>query len=379
MREMADSLVELPKEPMTPEEVLKRLDVPVLPVAPVLDEWHSIKSGHAAISANGQWEDLLVWLRYADLSRAKVGGGKSLATLISEGARSQLNDRIKAQDWPAADAELARLAAVFDDHPADYTAAHLLAHGHLDVANAKRHMTQVGQMSQGVWKDSAAHYAQAEAVLSSFDPIEELSPLLANTRYQLVRGIEEGRSLCRDWFEDWCDLDPEDSDAQTAHAHNMLPHWFGTLSGFDNEASKAAALTSTKTGQAAYAVFYMAAREDLGDFPPGMDLRRFLTGLEHFRIATKCQYRVNLAAGLLAAMLQDSHGEDPSKDVDLGLVRIAMSRLLCTHMTEVHLAAWPDGNDGLALAMTEVFGQDLQGGAHIVVRDGGLAAQHQSS
>jgi hypothetical protein len=363
------------KVALTPEAILRRLDAKVLPQAPEVIEWQAIKEDHAGMAIAGQWDDLLESLRFADQTRTAAAGGKRVATLISRGARAVLTAAIARQDWQAADNELARFEAIFDERPDDYGAAHLLAQAHLDLAWAQRGAAPLGEVSQAMWQDGTSHLARAEAVLAVFDPIEEMSPLLAGTRYQLVRGIEDGKSLCRDWYEDWCDLDPGDVDVHAAHAQHLLPHWFGTLAGFDRAATRAAALTWTQTGQAAYAVFYIAASEILGDFPPGMNLERFLNGLGDYYKATGCQYRVNIAAGVMVEMLDGFLTDSADWSFEIGLVRAALSDLMWNHLHEVHLSAWDRGTSDLALALSEVFGQALQSGARIVVRGNGLAAR----
>jgi hypothetical protein len=360
---------------LAPAMVLQRLDAKVLLVAPALTEWHCIKADHAAMAEAGHWDDLLESLRFADQSRAVAAGGKRVSVLVSRGARAALAECIAARDWLAAETELARFEAVLADSPDHYAAGHLVAQAHLDLAWAKRGITQAGQMSRALWQDSGAHIARAEAVLAQFDPIEQMSPLLAGTQYQLVRGIGDGKSLCRDWFEDWCDLDPSDSDVHATHAQHMLPNWFGTLENFDHEAAHAAALTAGETGQAAYAVFYMAASEVLGSFPPGMDLARFLTGLKDFQAVTGCQYRANLVAGVMVDLMHGFAAQGAERSYDRVLTRAALSDLLWNRLTEFHLSAWEGGKDGLAFALTEIFGPALLHGARIGVGGTGLTVR----
>ncbi len=372
---LPEDFANAPRETLADDMVLERLDLKVLKMAPEVTEWHCIRADHAAMADADQWSDLLDCLRFADQARAAASGGKRVATLISRGARSALAAALEARDWPAAEAELARFEVMFESHEEDYAAAHLLAQAHLDLAWAKRLVGQEGSLSRDMWKETTAHVARAEDVLSLFDPIEEMSPILAATRYQLVRGIEGGRTLCRDWYEDWCDLDPTDADIHAIHAQHLLPHWFGTLANFDREAKYAAALTDAQTGDAAYAVFYMAAAEILGTFPPGMDVQQFLSGLADFQAATGCQYRANLVANIMVELMEDFAIEGASKSYELGLTRAALSDLLWNRLTEVHLAAWRDGATGFVFALNQIFGPALLRGARIGVRGNGLAAR----
>ena len=380
-RTTADPVPDMP--PLPDAVVAQRLMAKMLQTSPQQTEWHCIKLDHAAMAAADQWDDLLEALRFADQSRASASGGKRLATLISKGARTALGTAIARRDWAAADVALARIDQVYAAHSEDYTAAHLAAQAQLDVAWGKRGIAELGRIPGDLWAESTAHVARAERILDLFDPIVEMSPLLAGTRYLLVRGIEDGASQCRDWYEDWCDLDPEDADIHATHAQHLLPHWFGTLADFDREATRAARLTNAQTGQAAYAISYISAAETLGDLPPGMDLERFLAGLTDFQTATGCQYRANVAANALGGLAQmfraGGRANDRAGDTEtayaLGLVRAALSDLVCNRLTEVHLSTWEDGLTGVTFAMNEVFGRALHGGARIVVRGSGLAAQ----
>jgi hypothetical protein len=357
---------------MTPDDVFKRLDVAVMRQGPEMTEWQCIRDDHASMADAGEWDDLLDALRFADQSRTVASGGKRVATLISEGARATLDRSIARKDWTASQAELLRFEAVCEISPKDYVAAHLLAQAHIDLACAKRGAATVGQLSREMWAESAAHFDAAEDILAVFDPIEEMSPLLAATRYMLVRGIEDGRSLCRDWFEDWCDLDPEDADVHAAHARHMLPQWFGSLACFDKEARKASLMTEGVTGNAAYAVFHLTAANILGDLPDGMDLELFLEGLTDYQTATGCQHRANVAASLLTEMVHSYRIQGPAKAYHLTKVRAALSDTLWNRLTEVHLSSWESGANSLAFALGEIFGPALKRGARIGVRGHGL-------
>jgi hypothetical protein len=360
---------------MTPDEVLQRLDARVMRQGPEMTEWQCVRDDHATMAEDSAWDDLLEALRFADQSRVVASGGRRVATLISEGVRSALATAIARKDWVATQTELDRFQALFEISPKDYAAAHLLAQAHIDLACAKRGAATVGQLSREMWTESAAHFEAAEDILAIFDPIEEMSPLLASTRYMLVRGIEDGRSLCRDWFEDWCDLDPEDADVHAAHAEHMLPQWFGTLASFDKEARKAVGMTEGVTGNAAYAIFHIEAAGILGDLPPGMDLELFLEGIADYMTATGCQHRANVAASLLTEMVHSYRMEGPSKNYHLTKVRAALSDVLWNRLTEVHLSTWESGANSLAFALGEIFGPALRRGARIVVRNGGLSTQ----
>jgi hypothetical protein len=360
---------------LTAEQVLARLDVPVLQQGAEAIEWQCIRSDHAAMADAGEWADLLDALSFADQDRAMASGGQSVATLISEGIRAALSAAIARNDLAAATAELVRLEAVFEMYPDVYAAAHLLAQAQIDIGCLKREVATRGQLSRDLLAESAAHFDTAEDLLDLFDPIEEMSPLLAGTRYMLVRGIEDGAALCRDWFEDWCDLASEDATVHATHAIHMLPDWFGSLSMFEKEARRAASITEHLTGKAAYAVFHLTARNRLGGMLPSVDLLLFLQALTDYQNATGCQHRANIAASLLSEMVRDYKKAGPTSAYQLTKARAALSDVLWNRLHEVHLESWAHGADSLAFALGEIFGPALKRGARIIPKAEGLGTR----
>jgi hypothetical protein len=362
-------------EGLAAEVVLSRLDAPVMRIGSEATEWQCVRDDHAAMAEAGEWADLLEALRFADQERSMASGGRRVASLISEGIRAGLLTAIGRQAWAAAQSDLSRFEAVMEMHPEDYAAAHLLAQAHIDLGIAKRDVATQGQLSRDLSAEAQAHFEAAEDLLTVFDPIEEMSPLLAGTRYLLVGGIEDGGSLCRDWFEDWCDLDPLDATVHATHAIHMLPDWFGTLGTFEKEARRAAAMTSEVTGKSAYAVFHLSAAEALGDLVPTLDLEYFIEALSDYQSATGCQHRANVAANLLTGMVRDFRLAGPTANWQLTKARAALSDVLWNRLKEVHLDCWEHGADGLAFALAEVFGPALKRGARIVRWGDGLGTR----
>ena len=380
-QETAVSLRQISRDPsyevegLSVEDVLDRLDVPVLPIGPEMTEWQCIREDHAAMAAAGQWNDVLDALRFADQDRTIASGGCRVAPLISEGVRMRCSKALTRADFVAAKAELMRFQAVFEMHPEDHAAAHLVARAHIDIGLALRVAAGGDQLSRAGWAEAAAHFDAAEELLEAFDPIAEMSPLLAETRYLLVRGIENGAALCRDWYDDWCDLAPDDANAHATHAIQMLPDWFGSLAAFEKAARRGVRLTEHATGQAAYAVFHMTARSEHGDMLPTVDLLLFLRGLADYVTATGCQHRANDAAQLLTCLMRDYRQVGPSAAYHLTKVRAALSDILWNHLKELHIDRWEDGADSLAFALGEVFGPALKRGARIGRKGDGLGTR----
>jgi hypothetical protein len=354
------------------EQVLGRLDVPVMRVGAEKTEWQCIRDDHAAMAAAGEWNDLLEALRYTDQERVMASGGRRVAPLISEGMRAELATALSRKDWTAALAQVEALEGLYDRNPDDYCAAQVVAQAHVDFANAKRKAAPQGELSRETWSESAVHFERAETLVTLFDPIEELSPLLAATRYNLIPGIEDAAEICREWYEDWVDLDPEDAAVHAAHAVNMLPGWYGSLSSFEREARRSVRLTSGVTGKASYAVFHIAAAEALGDLSPTMDLEFFLEALHDYQVATGCQHRANEAANLLSGMAMEFRKDGADSAYQLTKTRAALSDVLWNRLREIQMDCWTRRTENLAFAMAEVFGPALKRGARIVRRGDGL-------
>ena len=359
-------------EGLTAEQVLMRVDVPVLRQGAEKTEWQCIVDDHAAMAAAGEWPDLLEALRYTDQERIMASGGHRVAPLISEGMRAGLAAAISRNDWTMAKAELEVLEGLYDRNPEDYCAAQVVAQAHVDFADARRKTAPQGQLSREVWSEGAVHFERAETLVTIFDPIEEMSPLLAGTRYGLIPGIEDGGSVCREWYEDWCDLDPEDAAVHAAHAVNMLPGWHGSLSAFEREARRSVRLTEGISGKASYAVFHVAAAEALGDLSPTLDLEYFLEALQDYQAATGCQHRANVAAHLLSGMAMGFRKDGADAAYQLTKTRAALSDALWNRLREIQLDCWTRHSESLAFAMAEVFGPALKRGARIVRRGDGL-------
>jgi hypothetical protein len=357
---------------LTADDVLARLDVPVMLQGPESIEWQCIRDDHAAIAGRGDWVDALDALRFADQERTMASGGRRVAMLISEGIRSDLRRALERRDLDATRTELSRFEAVFAMFPESPAAAHLLAQTQIDLGTLACELASEGQLQRDLWAQGVARFAEAEQLLDAFDPIEQMSPLLAATRYQLVRGIEDGARLCRDWFEDWCDLDPEDAMAHATHARFMLPGWFGSLASFEREARRAATITHGATGKAAYAIFHLTALDTLGELLPTLDAGLFVEALADYQAATGCQHRANVAANVLTGLVQVYLQAGPAANWQLTKARTALSDVLWNRLHEVHLDHWTQGADGLAQALAEVFGPALTRGARICRRGEGL-------
>ena len=161
LRAPASGMFDFPEGLKAPQ-ILARLDVPVMLRGPEATEWDCVRADHAAMANAGEWADLLDALRFADEDRSMASGGRRVMHLISEGARSGLRAALDQRDHASALAELGRFQAVFELHPQDLAAAHLLAQALIDIGTLERDLAAQGQLSQDLWAQSAAHFHAAD-------------------------------------------------------------------------------------------------------------------------------------------------------------------------------------------------------------------------
>lgn len=371
----AETVLRAPQEAPAADSRSGWLHVPVKANSDEQQAADDVLSTYVAMSEADRWSEFLGHLATADRGCKVAPGGRRLARLISAGARAGLTAALAEQDWASAEALIDRLESALAPHGENPAAAHLLAQAHLDLGWALRNagIDTTGKRTE--WKAFLQRTARADAILDAFDPIEEMSPLLAGTRYLLVRGIEDGEDLFQDWYEDWCDLDPTDCEPHSLHAVHLLPQWFGTMAGFDAAARAAMARTQDQSGAATYTVYHLAAYEAMGTLSTRIDLPLFLTGLmDHFD-ATGCQERANTVAAVLTELHHSFTLEGPEKTKALALIRQTLAEHLRENLTEFHLSAWENGMSCITYALEQVFAEELADGAHLYAGTEGIFAR----
>lgn len=348
------------------------LDVKLLPAAPEAVGWEHIIARYARMAEEARWPQILFDLRRADQEREVAPGGKRLAELISLGARRQLATALRKGDDFIVESQMKQFATLQALNPRDYVTAHLLAQSHLDIGWSQRGEGASGELSKEDWQSFLKRTAEAEQVLEPFDPVEELSSLLAGTRYLLVRGLEEGDELCTDWYEDWSDIDPTNWTVHATHAPHLLPEWFGNPRLFDTAAREAMARTEGEMGAAAYAIFYRSVADTVGDAPSLMDPGLMVRGLLDFQMLSGCQYRANIVAGSLTEIAHALFLEGQTGTVAFAKVKAALARQVETRLTEIHVPAWAGSEACVHWGLSLVFGVPPATGGRIAVGEKGL-------
>ncbi|MEM6480196.1 MAG: hypothetical protein AAF681_00010 [Pseudomonadota bacterium] len=109
------------------------------------------------------------------------------------------------------------------------------------------------------WFGMAQHFAKAQALLDTHDPVAMNAPLLAAVRHKLLAFMPDADKHVGLFYEQWSDLDLVDQEPHAKHAIMMLPRWFGSEQTLEIEAQKAAIRTAEVTGDAAYFSMYRRA------------------------------------------------------------------------------------------------------------------------
>ncbi len=254
------------------------------------------------------------------------------------------------------------MAAAHSDDP---FAAQILAQAHLDLGWARRGAVAATPGTSQGWRDFLAHTAAADAILDRFDPIECDSPLLAGTRYRLLRGVEDGKRCSATGTRTGPTWTRPVPNPMPSTPSTCCPTGSALSADFEAEARAALARTEHLSGAGAYAVFYMAGAEALGHPPPLMDLGLFLRGLVDHHRATGCQFRANVVAGVLTELLHGYEIDAAPGSTRAARVRAVLAEHLKGQLRAFHLPAWENGEACIHYALEQVFGAELARGAEV--------------
>lgn len=352
--------------------VTSALKAPLWGVSDEVALQDDLRGTFADLARAGDWAQIHQRLRAMDQAHDALPGGKRHWRCALDGALEPLSAALQARDLAAVQAVLHGCDQRAADHPHDYCATVIAAQAHMDHGWARRD----GLVQDVAAADLAlfqAETARAETLLEVFDPIEEMSAMLAATRYQLIRGIKGGGALCRDFYADLVDLDPGDVDAHQDHAFHVLPQWYGKASQFDREARKAAAATTQELGAAVYALFYAQAAMGAQTLLRDMDADYVVAGWRDYRAAAPGAHRGNIAAGELARAVQIAQALDLDAATQSAL-QAGLSDVLRDGVHRLEPRLWPS-RDALPLALARAFGAEIAQGARLVQGKTGLLVQ----
>ncbi len=216
-----------------------------------------------------------------------------LENLIDEASRASVDD--------LAPAELAvdRFVERHTTAPADHILAVIAARAHMTLAETCSAEFWPASERNAAWRKMAHHYLRAEGILTAYDPVAHMSPLLGGTMYKLALGMPDGGARLRPAFEDWIDLDPSDPAIYRQHATNLLPERFGSEDEIKREALKAENRTRETLGQGGYALFAVPVIEAAPEMRDVFEADRLAAGLMDLARLSGTQAEVNWAAACL--------------------------------------------------------------------------------
>lgn len=355
-----------------------RVEVPVLRKSPELEERREIERGFAALADEGLWISLFDRMRGVDQSRQRFASGRRYTSSALRGAITPVTRHLgEPARINAATAALAPLTTLHIGNLNDYMPAAILASALVEIGWAVRGPLPPEETARDARDAAASYFARAEAVLESFDPILENSPLLAETRYALAPGIEGGASYLRDWYEDWADLDPGNPRMLTTHAGFLSPDWFGDYDEIEREARRAARRATDSIGPGAYTCFWQAPLESDRSAVGRIDPELFLEGVHALLADGQSQALANEHVALLFRLTLPGTAGSPEEAERSEAVRARLAEGLrevaLRHLTELQAPVWGIEEDAIRRAMAHIFAEDLAQGAVLVAEETGLA------
>lgn len=357
--------------------LVDRVEVPVQRKSPEQDEWREIEKGFAALADEGLWISLLDRMRGVDQSRQRFASGRRYADCALTGAITPVTRHLGAAPRiDAATAALAPLTTLHIGNLNDYMPAVLLARALIEIGWTVRGPLPPDETARDAREAAQSYFARAEAVLESFDPILENSPMLAEARYRLAPGVEGGAAYLRDWYEDWADLDPADPEMLATHAGLLVPEWFGDYDEIEREARRAARRAADSIGEGAYACFWKAPLEADRAAVAGIDPDLFISGVHALLAGGRSQALANEYVALLFRLTLPGGTESPAAAERAYEVRARLAEGLrevaLRHLTELQAPVWGIEEDAIRRAMAQIFAADLAQGAVLVAEETGL-------
>ncbi len=321
-------------------KIPRELKIPVVQNDPEQIECADVINRVSHLVVDGKWD--LLSSEIADWERrleATPGGARnheiavdtaltSLRALLDETPRESLGSLDKAE--LAVDRFVARHKA----SPEDHIFAVLAARAHLMLAGSCRAEYWPEAERAAAWRQMAHHYLRAEAILSPFDPVAYMSPLIAGAYYELALGMPNGGTAKQPAFEDWIDLDPSNPAIYAAHVPSFLT---GRATDFDallREAEAAVARTSETLGHGGYALCLIPAIAEDPSLRGRIEPDRLAAGLMDFARNSGTQAEVNWAAATLANEM-----EECSLDAR-NVLQSAFDAIVCRNLTVIYPRLW---------------------------------------
>lgn len=322
-------------------EVPRELLIPVVQNDPDHVERATIINRVSQLVVADDWATLAAQIAYWENKLAETPGGvrkhelgietclTGLQTLLDEADRGTLDTLALAE------AEVDRFVARHRADPGNHILAILAARAHIAIGASCNADFWPEAQRKRAWRQMAQHYVQAEDILTPFDPVTCMSPLLGEAYYHLALGMPDGGKRLRLLFEDWIDLDPSNPAIYATHAPHLLPRNLGSVEELQSAAVEARERTAETLDDGGYALFWLSLlEEDDDEVRAAMDTQTFANGLLDLARLSSTQAEVNWAAALLMQQRDASYGDAAR------IYGAALHRLVRRHMGVIYPRFW---------------------------------------
>lgn len=243
-------------------------------------------------------------------------------------------DRTTLDSLTLAEAEADRFVARHRAMPEDHILAILAARAHIAVGASCNADYWPEDQRKRAWRQMAQHYVLAEDILTPFDPVTCMSPLLGEAYYHLALGMPDGGKRLRLLFEDWIDLDPSNPAIYATHAPQLLPRNLGSLDELRSASFEARERTAETLDDGGYALFWLSLLDEDEEVLEVMDTQTFANGLLDLARLSSTQAEVNWAAALLMQQRDSTEGDAAR------IYGAALHRLVRRHMGVIYPRFW---------------------------------------
>lgn len=338
-------LLTRPKKRPGEAKISPRYDTPdSLPVNeddPDLVEASAVHKAIADLMISDEWVELADKIAGWEAELASTPGGiryHDVATDVALSGLQSLIDDVQHQsldELKPAEYELGHFVDTQVGSPDHPVLACLAARAHMMLGYAYRAEFWPDEFQKECWRKTAQHFIAAGELLEQFDPIEHVSPLIAEAQYLQAQGTPGGLERLRDLFEAWIELDPSNPAIYSVHVPHLLPDRMGSETELREGAEAALERTEATLGYAGYAFFFLPILTERPELGHLLDAEQFATGFLDLAERAESQAEVNWAAATLAQAQEGASGE----------AAMAMQDTFCMivsrHLKVIYPRIWP--------------------------------------
>ncbi|MGI9389680.1 MAG: hypothetical protein ACR2O1_06455 [Boseongicola sp.] len=296
-------------------QIPRELKIPVAQNDPDQIECADVINRVNHLATKDNWDILSIEIADWESRLDATSGGKrnheiAVDTCLT-GLRSLLDEapRDSLSSLDASVREVDRFVERQKASPEEHVFAVIAARAHLMVASSCDAEFWPEAERSAAWRQMAHHYLHAEAILTPFDPMSYMSPLLAGAYYELSYGMPDDAAGRQTAFEDWIDLDPSNPAIYAAHVPSFLTGEEGDIDRLLIEAERADDRTHETLGSGGYALCLLPAIAEDPSLRLQIEPDRFAAGLMDLARLSGTQVEVNWAAATLAREVDESSAE----------------------------------------------------------------------